>query len=31
MDFSIGGSITLDSTTAGGQYSGTLETTAEYQ
>jgi hypothetical protein len=30
-DFSIGGSITLDSTTSGGQYSGTLEITAEYQ
>jgi hypothetical protein len=30
-DFTIGGSITLDSTTAGGQYSGTFEVTAEYQ
>jgi hypothetical protein len=31
IDFSIGGSITLDSTTADGQYSGTFEVTAEYQ
>jgi hypothetical protein len=31
MDFSIGGSISLNSTTASGQYSGTLEVTAEYQ
>ena len=30
-NFSIGGSITLDSSTVGGVYAGTLEVTADYQ
>ena len=30
-NFSIGGSITLDSDTAGGTYAGTFEVTADYQ
>lgn len=31
IDFPIGGSITIDSTTAGGTYVGTFSVTAEYQ
>ena len=30
-NFPLGGSITVDSTTAGGTYAGTFEVTAEYQ
>ena len=30
-NFPLGGSITVDSTTAGGDYSGTFQVTAEYQ
>ena len=31
VDFPLGGSITVDSTTAGGEYVGTFQVTAEYQ
>lgn len=31
VDFPLGGSISVDSTTAGGEYVGTFEVTAEYQ
>jgi hypothetical protein len=31
INFPLGGSITVDSTTADGEYSGTFEVTAEYQ
>ncbi|QNM83666.1 DUF4402 domain-containing protein [Sphingomonas sabuli] len=31
IDFPVGGSITIDSTTAGGTYVGTFNVTAEYQ
>lgn len=31
LDFPLGGSIAVDSTTAGGDYVGTFEVTAEYQ
>lgn len=31
LNFPVGGAITIDSTTAGGIYSGTFEVTAEYQ
>lgn len=31
VDFQLGGSISVDSTTAGGEYVGTFEVTAEYQ
>lgn len=31
VNFSVGGSVTLDSTTAGGLYSGTMNVTVDYQ
>ena len=31
LDFGVGGSITLSSTTANGTYSGTLNVTVDYQ
>lgn len=31
VDFGVGGSITLDSTTAAGDYAGTITVTADYQ